>query len=109
MTGEGPVVSACLDYLAARGIMAWRNNSGAVKLTRRDGKEGFVRFGKKGSADIIGVLPGGRFIAVECKTEKGRLSGEQTVFLENVKKAGGVAFVARSAYDVEKALKENGI
>lgn len=71
MTPEGAVVRSCLDYLAVRGIMAWRNNSGATHTERKDGSRGFVRFGRVGSADILGVLPGGRFLAVECKAPRG--------------------------------------
>ena len=56
----------------------------------------------KGGADIIGVAPDGRFLAVEVKTETGRIRPEQEVFLQVVRKAGGIAGVARS---VEEALQ----
>jgi hypothetical protein len=58
---------------------------GAVRI--RPSK--FMSFGLKGSADILGLLPGGRFLAVECKAEHGRLSPEQRQFLAVVKALGG--------------------
>ena len=37
----------------------------------------------------------GRFLVVEVKAQAGRLRPEQTLFLERIRAAGGVAFVAR--------------
>jgi hypothetical protein len=67
-----------------------------------------MSFGKKGSADIIGLLPGGKFLAVETKAPAGRLSPDQRQFLADVKALGGMAIVARSCRDVEAALMEAG-
>jgi len=102
MTKEGAVVQACLEYLKLYGAFAWRNNTGALK----DKSDRPVFFGKIGSADIIGLLPGGRFLAVECKTEKGKLSDKQYEFLTSVKEMGGLAFVARSVDDLMEGLKK---
>lgn len=55
----------------------------------------------KGGADIIGISPDGRFLAVEVKTDTGRIRPEQAVFLKVVQEAGGISGVARS---VEQAL-----
>ena len=59
---ESDVLRGCLDYLKMKNIFCYRNNSGATKVGSR-----FIRFGYKGSSDIIGILPDGRFLAVECK------------------------------------------
>jgi hypothetical protein len=96
MTEEGSVVKACLEYLNVYGAYVWRNNTGCLK----DKKERPVFFGKPGSSDIIGVLPGGRFIAVECKAKKGKLSEKQKEFLASVEEMGGLTIVARSVDDV---------
>lgn len=62
-----------------------------------------------GISDILGVLPGGRMLAIEVKTEKGKLSPHQERFIQNVNDNGGLAFVARSFDDVVQRLKlENG-
>ena len=101
---EKSVKSECLEYLHLIGIYAWNNPTGAVKI----GDNRFMSFGLKGAADIIGLLPKtGRFIAVECKSNKGRLSEAQEEFLDKIKSMGGVAVVARSFKDVETALIEN--
>ena len=76
-TPEGRVKAGCLRYLEKQGITAWNNPSGAVEV--RPGQ--WLHFDKKGSADILGCLPGGRFLAVEVKAPGGRLSPEQKQFL----------------------------
>ena len=59
-------------------------------------------------SDIIGVAPGGKFLAIECKSAKGKLSLVQEEFLERVDALGGVACVVRSVEELEKDLKEAG-
>jgi hypothetical protein len=99
---ESAVLSACLEYLTLTGIFAWRNNTGAVKV---DGKR-FVRFGLKGSPDILGVMPDGRILCVECKSVRGRLTPEQRAFGEAVKRRGGIYIVARGIDDLRGELNE---
>ena len=57
----------------------------------------------KGIPDIIGCF-GGRLIAIEVKTKKGKLSPEQEIHIDRINKAGGLAFVARGIQDVIKGL-----
>jgi len=102
MTEEGSVVQACLEYLRIYGAFVWRNNSGAL----RDKRERPVFFGKPGSSDILGLLPGGRFICVECKSKKGKLSEKQKDFLAEVERLGGLAVVARSVDDVINGVND---
>ena len=83
------------------GAYLWRNNTGGMY----DAKGRFVRFGLcKGSSDLIGILPDGRFLAIEVKTAKGKVTADQEKFINWVKEKGGVAFVARSTEDVKKNL-----
>jgi hypothetical protein len=96
--------SRLLAILGTEGIMAWNNPTGAVRVA----PDRWLHFGKKGSADIIGLLPGGKFLAVETKAPAGRLSPEQREFLADVKALGGMAIVARSCRDIETALMEAG-
>jgi hypothetical protein len=105
-TPEGAVVKVCLEYLALRGIYAYRQNTGAAEYQNKTGKKRFVRYGKPGASDIVGLLPGGRFIAVECKAPRGRLSELQAAFLQDIERMGGLAVVARSVEDLEKSLME---
>jgi hypothetical protein len=98
VTAEGAVVKACLEYLELRGAYVWRNNTGAL----RDKKDRPVFFGKAGSSDIVSLLPGGRFIAVECKSPKGRLSDLQIGFLNDIERMGGAAVI-------EKIFRRQGV
>ncbi len=41
-----------------------------------------------GVADILGILPGGRFLAIEVKTRRGRVSSRQKAFLKKVNDRG---------------------
>jgi len=102
-TPESLVLDGCLQYLELRGVYCWRNNTGTAKIADR-----WVSFGKKGSSDIIGLLPFGKFLAVETKTEHGRLSPEQSVFLERTRGSGGLAVVVKSWQELDKVLREAG-
>ena len=56
-----------------------------------------------GVPDIIGCFKG-RLIGIEIKSEKGVVSEYQKEFIENINRAGGLAFVARSVDDVIEGL-----
>ena len=99
MGSESLVVAQCLEWLALRRIFAWRNNTGAYKA---DGR--WIRYGHPGSGDILGLLPDGRFLSVECKTEAGRQSKTQKLFQKMIERNGGVYLLARSTADLERAL-----
>jgi hypothetical protein len=104
VTPESRIKAECLKYLERRRIYAWNNPTGAVTI--RPGQ--FMHFGKVGSADILGILPGGRFLAIECKAERGRLSDEQARFLAEIRGLGGLAIVARSFKDIASVLRREG-
>lgn len=91
---ETELVKACLTVLAAKRIFAWRNNSGALRVGKR-----FVRFGEPGSPDIIGILPKGRFLGVECKIKANPLSTLQEDFRAMVIAAGGCYIIVRDSVD----------
>ena len=50
----------------------------------------------KGSSDLIGIGPGGRFLALEVKTPKGRPTELQVQFIDLVVRMGGVGAIVRS-------------
>lgn len=99
MVSESTVVTQCLEWLALRRVFAYRNNTGAVKI---DGR--WIRYGHPGSGDIIGLLPDGRFLSVECKTATGKQSNAQKQFQEIIERNSGVYVLARSTSDLERAL-----
>jgi len=104
ITPEGRIKAGCLRYLERRGFFVWNNPTGAVRIA----PDRWVHFGRKGSPDIIGVLPDGRFLAVEVKSPHGRLSPEQSAFLEKVRRLGGMALVVRGWRELDGALREAG-
>jgi hypothetical protein len=99
---EAVVLRQVLDLLHLRGVFAWRNHTTGIWDPAR--KVFRANVGLRGVSDVIGVLSGGRFLAVECKGPRGRLTDEQTVFLDNVVKAGGVALVIRDVKELEREL-----
>ena len=102
---EAVVLGSCLSLLCILGIYAWRNNTGALF----DKRGRVVKFGLKGSSDIIGICPDGRFLAVECKRQGGRVRPEQIDFIEKIKKHGGVAGVVHDTDELMKLLKESEV
>lgn len=90
-------------------VRMFRNNVGAIKAP--DGR--VIRYGlATGSADLIGwktvtITPDmiglhiARFVSIEVKAPKGRLTPEQETWRSAVLKAGGIAIVARSVEDVQ--------
>lgn len=100
MTPEGRILNSIMEYLAVRGIFAWRNNSG---------QRGGVKFGHTGSPDIIGTFPKwsrtpGRLLGIEVKAPEGRVSPAQEFFHKELRDSGAFVVVARSVADVETAL-----
>ena len=96
------------------GIKVFRNSVGQCKT--EDGRH--VRYGLLvGSGDLIGWrsvlithdMVGQRiaqFVSVEVKTPKGAVRPEQQVWADNVRKAGGIAVIARSVEDVNFLLAD---
>ena len=98
---ESAALVEVLKALNAHNAVAWceRMNSGAVRMGSR-----FVRFGFKGCPDVLGQLRDGRLLGVEVKSPTGKLRPEQSDFLERIRCAGGVAFMARDCRDVLREL-----
>lgn len=108
-TPEGQILAAVMDYLAAKRILAFRMNTGAVKTEGR-----FFRFGIKGMGDILAfpivtvnvspyrVKP--YPIWFECKTAKGRQTRDQACFQATVEGEGHTYAVVRSIEDVQIVL-----
>lgn len=102
---ESSVNNEVDDLLNLYGIYHWRNNTGSYKK-----KGSFIRYGKKGSSDWLGICPDGRFLAIECKRPvKGITSKLQRDFLDRINKDGGVGIRVTSAVDCYAQLKEAGV
>jgi hypothetical protein len=57
-----------------------------------------------GGSDLIGYSKDGRFLAIETKAKRGRLTKEQQNFLTQVNAAGGIGIMARSVEEALSAL-----
>lgn len=60
-------------------------------------------------ADILGIVHGGKFLAVEVKSATGRISEAQREFLARVSVLGGVALVVRSVEELRSGLEAAGV
>lgn len=61
------------------------------------------KFHIKGVSDILGIWKG-RPLAIEVKSPIGRVTAEQNLFLNNYRRCGGIAIVARSVEAVIETL-----
>ena len=104
---EKEIENSILDYLETQEGVFWKNQSvgvwdNAKKTYRRSNN----RHHLNGVADIIGVLPGGYFCAIEVKSKRGKTTKAQDAFLQMVSDVNwkSKAFVARSIEDVQREL-----
>jgi hypothetical protein len=110
-TPEGAILKQILDYLAARNILAFRMQTGAV-ANEYKGKKRFMRFGTPGMADVLAFpvdhYGNATFIRcplwIEVKSSTGKQSELQKSFQEQVEDHGHNYIIARSIEDVEAAL-----
>ena len=115
MNPETKIQNLILMALSKAGCLLFRNESAGAwvgKVLHKDANQvtltdaRMIRFGLAvGSADIIGIAPCGRFLAIEIKTRKGRPTKEQLRFIEAVNNAGGIAGIARSVEDALKLIR----
>jgi len=103
---EAQIQKTILQYLKAHPKVAFaiRVNSGAF-IESYGGHERYIQANSmKGCSDILLMLKGGRFGAIEVKSLKGRVTPDQDNFILSVLEGGGYAGVARAIEDVNKIL-----
>lgn len=97
---ERDIQKVILQYLVmVKRYFCWRNNTGGF----RDKRDHFYQFGKVGSGDIFGLTHEGKFFSVEIKSRKGKVTEHQIAFINSVNASNGIAFIARSLEDVQRA------
>jgi len=91
--------------------VVWRQNTGCAPMVGKGGKVRPIKFGQPGMADIVGVLNGGRWLAIECKRPGGKLEkdSQQEAFRTVMLAMGGVYILATTIDDVAEGLKEQGV
>ena len=90
MKSEAQIQAKILKFLRTSGPACW-----VIKVEICN---------ERGVPDIICCYKG-RFVGLEVKTEKGRLSGPQRVQNNRIRHAGGRAVVVRSVADVRAVLE----
>lgn len=114
MNKESNLVRACLDWLALNRVMAWRTNNTGVFDPVKKVHRSF--HGRKGVADILGLLPTtvyvaeatvtlGTFLAVEVKRPGQRPRQDQAAFLDEIRARGGVGLCVHSLTELEIGLR----
>lgn len=96
---ESDLLSYALSCLKQSGLVYWRvPNQGTSHAGVR--KKSPI----KGFPDIAGVFPSGKFFAIELKTDKGRLSAEQTEWITKLNMSGAMAIVLRSKEEISEFI-----
>ncbi len=115
MNSETRLMHMVMLALSEAGCTVWRNNTGQAwhgKVIHKAGQQVTLSDARMqpygicvGSADLIGIAPCGRFLAVEVKTATGRVSKEQQTFIDAVRRSGGIAGIARSIEDALELVR----
>jgi penicillin-binding protein-related factor A (putative recombinase) len=91
MSKAADLTTGIIDHIYKQGGYAWRASSTGI-FEEKTGR--FRSAPKKGVADVLGLYRG-KFMAIEVKIGKDRLSLEQEGFLRNIEHYGGLVFVAK--------------
>ena len=88
-----------------RDIFAFKyENTGTYDPVKKCFRKRHYKWQLNGVADIIGIY-NQRPLAIEVKSEKGRMSTAQKEFARNWQESGGIFILARSIEDVEAGLQ----
>ncbi len=103
MTTESLIQNKIRVALSQDGHIVFRANVGKVRMA--DGRY-FDTGLPKGFSDLFGFRPDGRIFFIEVKNKTGKLRPEQEKFIEQMKKRGALAGVARSVEDAMEIVNE---
>lgn len=103
---EQDLVNSILDWLRSHGAWAIRVNSGSMPIEQANGSRRIFRGAPAGTPDIIACWPGGLMMGIECKMPGNTATPLQAATLAGIRETGGLAVVAFSIDDVEKAIRE---
>lgn len=78
-----------------------RVHSGVVRV-----KRGYMHLAPEGTADYLGIGPGGRALACELKVPGGKQSPEQITFADLWRRKGGIYCVVHSAAEFFDAVMD---
>jgi hypothetical protein len=94
---ESELLSFAITCLKQSGLVWWRVANGPVK------HGGVLKKSPiKGFPDLAGVMPNGRFFAIELKSADGKLSSEQIEWITKLNHTGGMAVILRTKDEVRE-------
>ena len=109
-TPERLIENAIFAYLKSISIFCFKTDSvGIFHPTRKVYMKSHNPHRIRGQSDILGILPDGRFLALEVKAPKGYPTKEQKEFISNINQRNGVASVVKSVDEVKELLRSKGI
>jgi hypothetical protein len=86
------------ELLGYHAHTVWRGNAGYVKSN--------VKLAPKGTPDLIGYGPNGRFVGFEIKVGRDAVRESQAEWMRDASDKGVFCRVIRSLEDIEEALVE---
>ena len=89
------ITAAIIKELKAHDCFVWKHWGGPMS--------------KRGVSDLLGCLPGGRMLAIECKRPGGKPSPEQIRFIKDIQDRGGLGMIADNVEVVKTALRDAGV
>lgn len=105
MLKEKQIEKNILAFLEEVGIHADKVQSTGIFDTKKNiFRSSKGKYTNIGMSDIIGILPNGRYLAIEVKSKTGRPSEHQLKFITTINASKGVAFIARSVEQVYDSL-----
>ncbi len=99
---EAKLQAAIVRFLRATGALVAVTDPGTL---RKFGVQGRSTGIPAGWPDLTVVLPGGRFMGIECKSPKGKQTGKQRMMQQQWEQLGHRYILARSVDDVIEALE----
>ncbi len=95
------LVAKIIVALSATGLgRFWSQPTGAAYRNNV-----LIKYGCVGSADISGIVIGGKRFEMEVKTGNAQQEPQQKIFEERIKMYGGIYFVAHSVEEAVSLLK----
>jgi len=108
---ENQVMKECTFYLTQlenQGKLYFqRTNTGSFKIKEDGKKDRFMKTGKKGGADFVVCLRGGRYLMIEAKREIGGKQSLDQIWTQNtIDRLDGIYMVVTSGQELIKFLNE---
>ena len=105
---ENEVVNSVIEWLQWHKIFCWRTNNIPIFDPINKRYRAMPKYAMAGVSDIIGILPDGKGLFIECKRTSNRsgMSEAQKEFEGRVKTNKGIYILATCIEDVERELTD---